>query len=220
MRPLASTATGQLVDALLDPKLHPVIRRRLPLVLGQADSQRAVQGLMEGLADEDWSVRFRCGQACQRLKENYGDLKFDPANLFELVNREIRFRQEHQGASSTSPAKHSEQDNGEHLHHLFNLLGLIYDARIFELCFRAVQGRDRGLQGTALEYMENLVPPELRRALWPLISSGKVRQKSGRSSQEMVRELLGAAARLKDRSGKTKLDQTLGTKGFVSSATE
>ena len=220
LRPLAATATGQLSDALLDRKLHPVIRRRLPLVLGQADNQRAVEWLMAGLTDADWNVRLRCGQACQRLKENYGDLTFDRAKLFELVYREIGLRQDSPGAAPPAPVQHAQPDESEQLHHLFNLLGLIYDPRIFELCFRAVQGKDRALQGTALEYLENLVPPELRRALWPLISRGEVSSKSGRTSQEMVRELLGAASRLTGKGAKSSIDQTLGTKGFVSSAPE
>ena len=33
-KPLVSSAAGQLVDALLDRHQHPLIRRRIPLLLG------------------------------------------------------------------------------------------------------------------------------------------------------------------------------------------
>ncbi len=58
-KPMVSIATGQMVDALLDRHQHPLIRRRIPLLLGQADNERAMQGLTLGLQDSELDVRFR-----------------------------------------------------------------------------------------------------------------------------------------------------------------
>jgi AAA family ATP:ADP antiporter len=197
IRPLASTATGQLVDALLDRRVHPVIRRRLPLILGQADNQWAINGLMVGLADEDWDVRLRCGQALQKLRENHRQLKFERTLLMHFIEQEIRFLKDAQPPLPAVSPPLEGHNSSEHLHHLFNLLGLVYGPEVFELCFQAVRGDDLRLRGTALEYMENLLPPDLRSAVWRLIAEGEVASRSGRTTQEMVRELLGAAHRLK-----------------------
>ena len=66
IKPLVSTASGQLVDALLDYHQHPLIRRRIPLLLAQADNQQAVQGLLSGLQDRELDVRYRCAEALAR----------------------------------------------------------------------------------------------------------------------------------------------------------
>ena len=76
-KPLVSSAAGQLVDALLDRHQHPLIRRRIPLLLGQADNERAVQGLILGLQDREMDVRFRCAEALARIKTNYPHLTVD-----------------------------------------------------------------------------------------------------------------------------------------------
>jgi hypothetical protein len=41
-KPLVSAASGQLVDALLDRHQHPLIRRRIPLLLGLVLAAAAV----------------------------------------------------------------------------------------------------------------------------------------------------------------------------------
>ncbi|MDX1708775.1 MAG: hypothetical protein R3274_09265, partial [Desulfobacterales bacterium] len=91
IKPLASIASGQLVDALLDHHQHPLIRRRIPLLLGQADNERAVQGLTLGLRDKEPDVRFRCAEALARIKSNRPELAIDTEAVWKCVSREIAF---------------------------------------------------------------------------------------------------------------------------------
>jgi len=44
LRRAASHCTGQLVDALFDDRVDPVVRRRIPRVLASVTTQRAVDG--------------------------------------------------------------------------------------------------------------------------------------------------------------------------------
>src|SRR5207249_3068097 len=52
LRPAAAAVTGQLLDALLDRRQDPTVRRRLPRVLKACPTRRAVEGLLLGLQDE------------------------------------------------------------------------------------------------------------------------------------------------------------------------
>ena len=52
-------ATGQLVDALLDPATPDIVRRRLPFVLKSCASSLARDGLVQALATSNFEVRLR-----------------------------------------------------------------------------------------------------------------------------------------------------------------
>jgi hypothetical protein len=183
LRPVASSAAGQLVDALLERRLHPLVRRRLPLVLARADNTRAVQGLVECLDDADADVRLRCGEALQRLRIENPHLTFPEPGLWQAVNAELRRLAASRGGAA-APA--------QVLRHLFNLLGAVYAPETLDLCYRSLLSEDAGARGTALEYLENLLPQDVREALWPLLPIDEGRKRPKRPLQEIARDLLKA----------------------------
>jgi hypothetical protein len=182
LRPLAARATGQLLDALLDPELEPPVRRRLPRVLKACPTQRAVDGLLLGLADRTLEVRVACALALLALSRAPG-LRIPPDAVFAAARRELEA-----GADAS-------------LDHVFTLLSLVLEREPLEVAARALQGHDRGLKGTALEYLENVLPPELRTALRPHVGVALERGKP-RPRQEVLAELRradGQSARGKPR---------------------
>ena len=52
------------------------------------------------------------------------------------------------------------------LEHVFTMLSLWLDADALQLAFHAVFSCDRNVRGTALEYLENVLPDEIRLNLW------------------------------------------------------
>jgi hypothetical protein len=190
IQPLASSATGQLVDALLDHHQHPLIRRRIPLLLGQADNERAVQGLTLGLRDKELDVRFRCAEALARIKSNHPDLTIDTEAVWHCVYREIAF---------FSGSDFKSIRGVEPLRHLFNLFGIIFGRDVMDICYESLQVEDPTIRGTALEYLENQLPQNVRAPLWPLIESGHIETKSDRSSQEIMQDLLHTLDSAKNR---------------------
>jgi hypothetical protein len=68
-----------------------------------------------------------------------------------------------------------------------------------DVCYDALQGNDPTARGTALEYLENQLPQNVRTPLWPLIASGRVETGSDRSLQEITRDLLQSGNAVKDR---------------------
>jgi hypothetical protein len=71
---------------------------------------------------------------------------------------------------------------------VFILLSLAVEREPLEIAYWALLGQDGGLRGTALEYLENVLPEELRRALWPHL--GAQPSRPARPRQEVVQDLL------------------------------
>jgi ATP:ADP antiporter, AAA family len=75
------------------------------------------------------------------------------------------------------------------LYHVFTLLGLAWPAEPMRLAFQGVTTDDRALRATALEYLESILPPDLRALLWPFIASEETAAPSGRPRQELAESL-------------------------------
>ena len=69
MRRSADMHVGTFIDALVDPDQPFAVRRRLPRALAYCTTQRAADGLVLGLDDMRFEVRFRCGRALTAIRE-------------------------------------------------------------------------------------------------------------------------------------------------------
>ena len=58
---------------------------------------------------------------------------------------------------------------GQSLAHVFTLLSLVLPREPLQIAFRGLHTDDRTLQGTALEYLEGILPAPIRERLWPFI---------------------------------------------------
>ena len=77
------------------------------------------------------------------------------------------------------------------LEHVFNLLALVLPREPLRLAFHSLHTEDRHLRGTALEYLERVLPSAVRQRLWPYLEpeeSGEARPR--RSSEAILAELL------------------------------
>ena len=52
---------------------------------------------------------------------------------------------------------------------MFNVLGLVLPAEPLRVALRAAKTDDAELRGMALEYLESILPPDVRAQLWPLL---------------------------------------------------
>jgi len=175
LRRMAPEVTGQLVDALLDPRQDPAVRRRVPRVLKVCATRRAVDGLVQGLDDELLDVREQCAIALANITGRSPELSVPRANVFAVVLCEVR----------RAPGA---------LDHVFTLLSLALEREPLQIALRAVRGTDRALRGTALEYLENVLPEGLRQALWPSLGEGAPAPRTARPRQDVMNELLNSSA--------------------------
>ena len=77
------------------------------------------------------------------------------------------------------------------LEHVFTILSLHLDREPLRLAFKALHQDDESLRGTALEYLENVLPDTLRRALGKHGGAGLAPSPHApRARQEVVDDLL------------------------------
>jgi hypothetical protein len=149
LRTVSPRITGQLVDALLDPAQPVLVRRRVPRVLKACPTPRSVDGLLLSLADEEFSVRRASGLALAWLQRNSG-----VAVPVDRVHAAVA--QELEGPATDAEAQ---------LDHVFVLLSAVGDPEPLRLSRWALRGDDMRLRGTALEYLEQVLPDAVHRPL-------------------------------------------------------
>jgi len=176
LRRLAPKVTGLLLDALLDPDQDAAVRRRVPRVLKNLATQRSADGLLRALDDERFDVRYQCGLALARHKERNPALVFPATAVFDAVLEELK---------ASPPGESAERA----LEHVFTLLALVLEAEPLRISFWALRSED-AIRGTALEYLENVLPEGVRAALWPHVRRRRVPEAPPRPPDELKAELL------------------------------
>jgi AAA family ATP:ADP antiporter len=178
LRAVSIRATGQLIDAMIDDRRPAVVRRRLAPVLSAAATQRAADGLVLGLSDEALEVRARCARSLARLRRDLPGAVLPQDVLLGHALREL-----------------SRPDAGGHgLRHVFVLLGLAGDTEAMRIASHAVHSDAPGVRGTALEYLENVVPDPVRAPLMRRLGVDQPRRGAPRA--ETRDELLKTAVHL------------------------
>jgi AAA family ATP:ADP antiporter len=178
LRKVAEEHVGQLLDALLDPNQPFAVRRRLARVFSVCVSQRAADGLLLGLDDQRFEVRFQCGRSLAAIKEKNGGIRIDAERVYTVVLREV-------AVGRSIWASHRLLDNvdesdrqtyvdqfvrgrtSQGLAHVFTLLSLVLPADPVQAALRGLHTGDENLRGTALEYLDGVLPPAIRARLWP-----------------------------------------------------
>jgi AAA family ATP:ADP antiporter len=183
---LAPSITGQLLDALLDPTTPFMVRRRIPRALRTCSTQRAADGLLLGVADPRFEVRYECGRALLKVTELNPEVKIslevatqairsEVENSQRLVERSAQaFEEDGAGDEESSLVAGLMRDRvSRSLEHVFTILSLLLEREPLRIAFRALHQDDQKYRGTALEYLETTLPPDLREAVWPCLGEGK-----------------------------------------------
>jgi hypothetical protein len=76
------------------------------------------------------------------------------------------------------------------LAHVFTLLALALPPEPLRVAFRGLHTDDPNLRGTALEYLEGVLPPNIRERLWPFLEDPRDRRRTSRPRDEILAELL------------------------------
>ena len=177
LRKVAEERVGQLTDALLDPGQDYKIRRQLARVLSVGVSQRAADALLMALDDDRFDVRFQCARSLAAIVGRNPRIRIDRDRVLEVVLRETAVgrpvwtsRRLLDGVVNESPLDEFVRDRaGQSLAHVFTLLSLVLPSQPLQIAFRSLHSEDRRLRGTALEYLEGVLPAKIRERLWPFL---------------------------------------------------
>lgn len=207
LRRVAPLVTGQLIDALIDPTMDYLVRRRIPSVLADCNSQRAADGLALGLLDERFEVRYQCGRALLQIVDAKPSVVIARDPIIEAVQRELEENSDvlESGASEeldeaptadvVSPLMGTLVRDRVHrsLEHVFALLSLHLEREPLRMAFQALFDDDERNRGTALEYLSLMLPSEIREAIWPFLGTAAPLP-TARAAQEVLTDLEQAAA--------------------------
>jgi len=203
LRKTARRNTGQLADALCDRNVGFDIRRRIPLVLSACPTQAAADALIRGTEDERFEVRYACGRALLEITGAEPGIAISLETVIAIVEREIAQSKEVWASQRAPEFEEDEEDSpalvgrllrdrfDRSFEHVFSILALVLDRESMRIAFEALHQNDERLRGTALEYLETLLPDEICDAVWPFL--GEVRpMRPARRAEEILADLLNA----------------------------
>ena len=201
LRRVAPRIEGQLVDVLLDSEQPFAVRRRIPRVLTACASQRAADGLLRGLADKRFEVRFQCCGALSLITEQNPGIHIDPQTVLEVVQREVTVGKKvwetqrllDRTVDPYGPAFVGlvRDRTSRSLEQVFLLLSLVLPKEPLHIAFRGLHTGDENLRGIALEYLEAVLPHSVREPLWPYRADRRRAGRPTRSPEEALTTLIG-----------------------------
>jgi AAA family ATP:ADP antiporter len=195
--------TALLIRHLLDSEEDFAIRRRLVSVLADFPTIEAFNGLFDAMRDRRFEVRFRAARGLSHLAGEIPHLQVDRERVFGVVLREMAVERGlwesrqlidlPDDESSPMEAEVLRDRASRSLEHLFTLLSLVFPRETLRLAFHGLHTDDPYLRGTALEYLETVLPESIWERLWPFLNAGEeYTPRRGRGSGQAVQELLAS----------------------------
>ena len=203
LQKVASKHVGALADALLDSYEDFAVRRRIPRVMAVCTSQRAADSLVLGLADIRFEVRFQCGRALAAIVAKHPEVRIGAADVYDVVQKEVAVgRPVWEGRRLLDRLEDSEPATfvddfirsraNQSLAHVFTMLSLVLPPEPLQIALRGLHAGDENLRGTALEYLESVLPPAIREPLWPFLEDHRPAGRTVRPREEILAELVRA----------------------------
>jgi hypothetical protein len=147
-------ASGMLTDALLEPSTDFAIRRRLPRILATCPTPRTIDGVVRGLDDSRFEVRYHCSRAINRMLAHAPQLRVDHARIITVIERELSVppqvwhgyrlldRPDIEGTGGDEPDLAAE--TSRNLEHIFALLSTIVAREPLDAAVRGISSPNPG----------------------------------------------------------------------------
>jgi hypothetical protein len=205
---LGDRALPALTEALRDDATDFVIRRRIPSILGRVGGPDADAALLDGLSVKRFEIRYRCAASLVRRRRKGLAASSRPWKhiVWSAVRSELGKERPVWELQKLLDGRESVEDGivarrvgvrGElSLEHTFRLLALVLDPETVRAAFLGIVMDDVDLNSYALEYLEQVLPADIREKLWPFIGdvSAHERKKRARPLDQVVGDLLSSSA--------------------------
>jgi ATP:ADP antiporter, AAA family len=177
---MGDAAVPAVVAALGDPSVSPRVRRELPSVLLRIATPPAEEALVSSLLESDDTVRHRIIASLNKLRATRPDIRVDRAMLELLLAAEIAghyrsyqvlgpLRARLAGDEPVLEAiRHAME---QELERIFRLMALLFPHAGLHDAYVGVRSSNAAVRANALEFLDNVLTPELRRVLVPLLDS-------------------------------------------------
>jgi ATP:ADP antiporter, AAA family len=195
---MGSAAIDVLSRALADDTLPLEARRDIPLVLGLLGTQEAQEALMRSLLHTDAELRFRVIQGLNRLRELHPGSALDHQTVEIVLAAEIvghyRSYQILDQLGGVFPegdpiAAGLERSMALEQERIFRLMALLWPEQDLKSAYVGLRSANRMVRANALEFLDNVLPADLRRLLVPLLDG----QVGIAERAELARRVVGTA---------------------------
>jgi AAA family ATP:ADP antiporter len=178
-----STVVGFLGDVLVDEGVSPTVRRQIPRVLKQLPEQASVDVLVKGITQQDLSVRLAVLKALTAMRESAPRLQYGEIFVTEQILSEAKHYyalyaalepfHDQQAEHSAAGLLHRsiEERLKQTLERLFRLMGLRYPPIEMHSAWLAVTAKRREQFLAALEFLDTVLEPRLKRVVLPMLDS-------------------------------------------------
>jgi AAA family ATP:ADP antiporter len=170
---------GSLRDHLSDAGVPPEVRREIPDLLVTVAKREARHPLMENLLCDDSVLRFRIISALNRLHKLYPGVELDTQTIEAILAAEIMGQyRAYQIMSKMDGHLAQESFNAplrksilNELERIFRLLKMLHPNHDLESAFVGLQSQDKNEHDNALEFIDNVLRPAMRRLIVPLVDA-------------------------------------------------
>jgi ATP:ADP antiporter, AAA family len=182
---------------LHDPEASVALKRELPAVLVRIGTPLAQQVLIDGLLQSDVTLRHRVVASLNKLHAAHPDVLIDNKLIELLLAAEIAGHYRSYQVLGPLRAYLKEDDvtvvalrqtMEQELERIFRLMALLFEGPGLHDAYVGVRSANQIVRANALEFLDNVLKPELRRVLVPLLDS----QVSVERRIELANSLVGA----------------------------
>jgi len=170
----------ELARRLVDERTPVEIRRELPQVLVRIGTPVALEVLIDGLLQADAMLRHRVIESLNKLHDLHADVRIDEQLVELVLAAEIAGHyRSYQVLGALRP--HLKEDDPvlqglrhsmeQELERIFRLMRLMVEGPGVHDAYVGVRSTNPAVRANALEFLDNVLKPELRRLLFPLLDS-------------------------------------------------
>jgi AAA family ATP:ADP antiporter len=177
---LGDVAVRLLRERMFDDRVPIDMRRDIPGVLLRIGTPAAERALMESLLQSDPTLRYRIISSLNKLRQLHPEVRLDPQVIEILLAAEItghyRSYQVLSALGGTLEAgdpvvQGLSQSMEQEVERIFRLMALLYPDTDLHSAYFGLRSENTLVRANALEFLDNVLKPQLRSLLVPLLDS-------------------------------------------------
>lgn len=190
---------GTLRDYLIDADMKAEVRREIPRVLQEIGTPAAQAVLVESVLDRDVVLRYHTIAALNRLGQAHPERSTDRKLIESVLAAEIMGHYRSYQVLGTlagslddpaNPVEHGLRESMEkETERIFRLLKILYPQYDLHSAHVGLQSADPVVHDNAVEFMDSVLPPEVRALIIPLFD----RNVAVEQRIEVANKLLGSS---------------------------
>ena len=170
----------QVAATLSDERTDVEIRRELPTVLVRIGTPEAEQVLVSSLLNADTTLRHRVIASLNKLRAIHPEVRIEPGTIEILLAAEIAGHYRSYQVLGPLRGQLKEADPvlqalrhamEQELERVFRLMALLYPEGGLHDAYVGLRAANPIVRANALEFLDNVLSPELRQVLVPLLDA-------------------------------------------------